>query len=390
MGVDDDPGMGVRAGRSGRAGKQQADQAGRPQQRAVPPTSTAGVAARLCGALLACLACALAMPVADAATFVLPEGGSNMVGQLRVVRVADPRNTLLDIARHYDLGYHEITAANPGVSVWLPGAGTRVVVPTEFILPPKPWTGVVVDVPRRRLYYFPVPRPGQRARVVTFPVGIARAGWPTPLGATRIIAKYKDPSWIVPKDIQQEHQAEGDVDFPSYFPPGPGNPMGMLAMQTGFPGIFIHGTDRPWGVGMQVSHGCVHLYPEDAAYLYPRLPVGTAVRVIDQPVLIGSRDGRLYVSVSSPVGDYPSTQSLATRAVGALASFRARHPQEVPARPPWRQLLAAVAARRIVPVPIGPGAATWDSRVAALTPTRYAWPPYGISANDAAAPPPGR
>ncbi len=235
------------------------------------PKSTAAAA-------LLWLAAALA-PATRAATFALPTDGSNMVGEIRVVTLADPRNTLLDIGRHFDLGYNEITAANPGVSVWMPGAGTRIVVPTEFILPPKPWVGIVVDVPQRRLYYFPTPRPGEPARVITFPVGIARPGWPTPLGSTRIIAKYKDPSWIVPKDILQEHHQEGDARFPSYFPPGPGNPMGMLAMQTGFPAIFIHGTNRPWGVGMEVSHGCVHLYPEDAADLFPRLPVGTPVRV---------------------------------------------------------------------------------------------------------------
>jgi L,D-transpeptidase ErfK/SrfK len=344
------------------------------------PKSTAAAA-------LLWLAAALA-PATRAATFALPTDGSNMVGEIRVVTLADPRNTLLDIGRHFDLGYNEITAANPGVSVWMPAAGTRIVVPTEFILPPKPWVGIVVDVPQRRLYYFPTPRPGEPARVITFPVGIARPGWPTPLGSTRIIAKYKDPSWIVPKDILQEHHQEGDARFPSYFPPGPGNPMGMLAMQTGFPAIFIHGTNRPWGVGMEVSHGCVHLYPEDAADLFPRLPVGTPVRVINQPVLVGSRGGELYVSAAPPVTDYPSQESYLTQAVAALTRFRKDHPGAVPDPVPWKALLAAANAHRIIPVPIGPGATGVEQRIADLAPTAYAVPPYGIDANDAAAPKP--
>ena len=338
----------------------------------------AGVALALGGALA---------PAARAASFALPAGGDNMVGHMRVITLENPGNTLLDIARHYDLGYNEITAANPGVSVWLPGVGTRIVVPTEFILPPKPWVGIVVDIPQRRLYYFPTPRAGRAARVITFPIGIARRGWPTPLGRTRIIAKYRDPSWIVPKDIQQEHRSEGDPQFPSYFPPGPGNPMGMLAMQTGFPEIFIHGTDRPWGIGMRVSHGCMHLYPEDAAYLFPRVPVGTPVRIIDRPVLAGIRGHQLYVSAAPAVSDYPSAQSYGTRAVAALSRLRAHHPGQLPEPLPWQQLLAAAQARRIVPVPIGSGASRVERELAALRPAAYKLAPYGVDANNAATPP---
>ncbi|MDA8382734.1 MAG: L,D-transpeptidase family protein [Betaproteobacteria bacterium] len=338
----------------------------------------------LAAAVLLSLA-ALARP-AGAATFVLPADGGNMVGEIRAITLANPRNTLLDVARRYDLGYNEITAANPRVSVWVPHAGTRIVVPTEFILPPKPWVGIIVDVPQRRLYYFPTPRPGKPPRVITFPVGIARSGWPTPLGRTRIIAKYKNPSWIVPRDIQREHRREGDARFPAYFPPGPDNPMGMLAMQTGFSEIFIHGTNRPWGVGMQVSHGCLHLYPEDAAYLFRRLPIGTPVRIINQPVLVGSRNGHLYVSSAPPVADYPSRENARTQAVLALSRFRKAHPGLVPDPAPWHRLLAAVNAHRIVPVPIGPHAADIERQLAGLMPSAYTDEPYGADANSAAVP----
>ena len=337
-------------------------------------------------ALLACLWLTLASSaLAPAAQFRLPAEGGNVVGHIQRV-TADADNTLLDVARHYDLGFNEITAANPGVSIWLPGAGTRIVVPTQFILPPKPWVGIVVDIPRRRLYYFPRHPANQPGTVITFPVGISRNGWPTPLGKTSIIAKFKDPKWIVPKDIQQEHQQEGQTNYPSYFPPGPDNPMGMLALQTGFPEIYIHGTDRPWGVGMRVSHGCVHLYPENAAYLFPRVPVGTPVRIIDQAVLVGERNHVLYLSVSKPIAGYPGARNtLALQTQEAIARFAGTHAGALPAID-WTAVRSALAARDIMPTPISAGAPTLAQEIAALTPTRYDFAPYGMSAN-AAAPP---
>ncbi|MDA8110566.1 MAG: L,D-transpeptidase family protein [Betaproteobacteria bacterium] len=345
----------------------------------------AAAGARRVARYVALVALALVVAPARGASFALPADGSSIVGRVRVIRLDDARNTLFDIARHYDLGYNEITAANPGMSLWLPGAGARIVVPTEFILPPRPWVGIVVDVPRRRLYYFPPPGSGAPARVVTFPIGIAQPGWPTPLGETRIIAKYKDPSWIVPKNILEEHRKAGEPSFPKYFPPGPDNPMGMLAMETGFPEVFIHGTNHPWGVGMRVSHGCLHLYPEDAAYLFARLKVGTPVRVIDAPVLAGERGGALYLSASPPVADYASAESLLTRAVAAVARYRSRHPAA--GRVSWDRVLAVAQAQRIVPAPVSAGAPGLAARAAALHPEAYAFAPYDADANDAEVPP---
>jgi len=312
------------------------------------------------------------------ATFFVPTDGSNIVGQLQVVS-ADSRNTLLDIARHFDLGYEDITLANPGVSIWLPGEGTRVVVPTEFILPPRPWVGIVVNIPQRRLYYFPRHKAKERATVVTFPIGIARPGWPTPLGSTRIIAKFKDPSWIVPKSIQEEHRMQGEANFPDYFPPGPNNPMGMLALETGFAGIFIHGTNRPWGVGMQVSHGCIHLYPEHAATLFPEVPVGTPVRIINQPVLVGERDHQLYLSVFEPVDGYPGNQgSLLVQAMDALTLH------DAPAD--WKRVEQVVDAKLTIPMPVSVGAPSLYDILVSIKPENYEFEPYGIEANDAMPP----
>ncbi len=320
------------------------------------------------------------------ATFLLPTDGSNMVGQLHVV-ITDSRNTLLDIARHYDLGYEEITVANPGVSTWLPGEGARIVVPTEFILPPLPWQGIVLNIPQRRVYYFPRPEPKKPATVVTFPIGTARPGWPTPLGTTRIIGKYKDPAWFPPKSIQEEHRRQGEFDFPEYFPPGPDNPMGMLAMQTGFDKIFIHSTNRPWGVGLRVSHGCIRLYPEDAASLFEAVPVGTPVRIINLPVMVGARDGLLYLGVSEPVDAYPEDlDSPLLRAVDALVL----HEDQQNNLPDidWKRVREAVHAKRFVPVPVSVGAPSFDEIVTSIEPQHQAFEPYGVESNQGLPPPP--
>lgn len=327
----------------------------------------------------------LASASASGASFPLPVDGATVVGEVRVVRLDDARNTLLDVARHYDLGYDEIVAANPGTSVWVPGAGARIVVPTQFILPPRPWAGVVVNVPRRRLYYFPEPARGEARRVVTFPIGIAQPGWPTPLGRTRIVAKFKDPSWIVPQDILAQHRGQGEPEFPAYFPPGPDNPMGMLAMQTGFPEIFIHGTNRPWGVGMRVSHGCLHLYPEDAAYLFGRLKVGTPVRIVNQPLSVGARGGRLYLSASPPVADYPGGGDFLTQAVLAIVRFEGAHGGHYGAVD-WSRAIRAAQAQRLLPAPLAPPANRIEVALASQPEAPYRFAPYGIDANDAAVP----
>jgi L,D-transpeptidase ErfK/SrfK len=326
-----------------------------------------------------------ALPV-QGASFPWPAPGSNIVGHIQTVTV-NAQNTLLDVARHFDLGYEEITAANPGVSVWLPGAGTTIVIPTEFILPPKPWSGIVINIAQRRLYYFPKPAAHAPRQIITYPIGIARPGWATPLGQTRIIGKFKDPSWIVPKSILEEQLREGEPRFPAYFPPGPRNPMGMLAMETGFAKIFIHGTNRPWGVGLRSSHGCLHLYPEDAADLFPRVTIGTPVRVIDEPYLVGKRDGMLYVSSHEPVGVDPGGQSGATRAVAAVAFYSKHYGEAAPGSGlDWDRLLAIVAARRNTPEPIGVGAPSFKAITSAIKPQLYDYAPYGLDGNDAALP----
>ncbi|MHB8251894.1 MULTISPECIES: L,D-transpeptidase family protein [Acidithiobacillus] len=315
-----------------------------------------------------------------AAEFSLPAPGSNMVGQLQVV-IARHQDTLLDIARHYDIGYNEIRAANPGVDPWLPGAGTRVLVPTQYILPPKPWTGIIINVPERRLFYFP---PGQNV-VYTYPVGIFRPKWPNPLGSTRIIAKVKSPTWTVPKNIQEEHAKVGDP-IPAFFPAGPDNPMGELALETGWSQIFIHGTNKPWGVGMRVSHGCFHVYPENEVQLFKMVKVGTPVTTIDQPYVVGTNgDGQLYLQSFKPVEAYTKGGNAQQRAVDAISHFEKQTGQNWTIN--WQQVIDLVAKPNTIPTGININAPALSTVVARLPAQPYDFAPYGDDANTATPPP---
>ncbi len=248
---------------------------------------------------LCATALALAASALSAQTFNLPPAGENLVGEVRGV-AAHHEDTMLDIGRRNGLGYEEMILANPGVDVWLPGAGTAVVLPTQFILPDAPREGIVLNIPEMRLYYYPKPKKGERAVVITHAVSVGREGWNTPSGVTKVVSKQKDPSWHPPKSIRAEHAAEGDI-LPEVVPPGPANPLGAYAMRLGFGDYLIHGTNNPAGLGMRVTHGCMRLYPEDIESLFAKVPVGTPVRVVNQPIKAGWKAGVLYVEIHPPL-----------------------------------------------------------------------------------------
>lgn len=227
--------------------------------------------------------------------------GSDLVGEVQVIR-ARYEDTFIDIARAYDLGYDELVQANPGVDPWLPGAGTPIILPTQFILPDGERTGIVLNVAIKRIFYFPKAAPGEAPRVITHPVGIGREGWATPIGSTKVVSKVKDPVWTVPASIRKEHAEAGDP-LPARVPAGPDNPLGAYALRLGFPSYLIHGTNKPSGIGMRVSHGCVQLFPEDIESLFRQVVVGTPVRIVNQPQLLGWRDGNLYLEAHPALED---------------------------------------------------------------------------------------
>jgi L,D-transpeptidase ErfK/SrfK len=238
---------------------------------------------------------------AGATVYELPENGSAVFGTDERIK-STYQDTLLDIARRYSLGYEEIIRANPGVDMWLPGEGTDILLPGRRILPPGPHEGVVVNLPEHRLYYFPKPKKGEKPVVITYPVSIGKMDWSTPLGETHVIAKEKHPSWYPPESVRKEHLANGDP-LPKVVPAGPDNPLGDFAMRLAVGGgsYMLHGTNNPMAVGMAITHGCIRMYPEDVAALFPLVPVGTKVWLINDPVKVAYVDGELLLEAHPPV-----------------------------------------------------------------------------------------
>lgn len=234
----------------------------------------------------------------------IPEEGS-VIGQRYTVTVEDPSETLMDIARRHNIGFEEMRMANPGVSMWVPGEGTEIVIPAQYILPAAPREGIVINLSELRLYYYPADKPGI---VETYPVSVGRDGFSTPVGITRTTVKVKDPAWSPPASMRREAAERGEP-APSVVPPGPDNPLGRHAILLGLPSYLIHGTNRPDGVGMRASRGCIRMYPEDIESLYNRVPSNTQVNLIDSPFKAGwAADGTLYVQsfpqLEENVGDF--------------------------------------------------------------------------------------
>lgn len=253
---------------------------------------------------------ALAAP-AWAATYHLPAAGEDVIGGISIVEVREGE-TLIDIAREHGLGYNEIVAANPALDPWVPPVGAEVVLPTRYVLPSAPRRGIIVNIAEMRLYYYPPPAEDGSGVVLTFPIGIGQEGWVTPLGITRIVSKAEDPPWVVPASVRREHEAEGNP-LPAVVPPGPDNPLGRHALRLGWTSYLIHGTNKPFGIGMRVSHGCIRMYAEHVERLYHMVSIDTPVWIIDQPVKLGRSNGELFfeahpaASANGPPADHLST-----------------------------------------------------------------------------------
>lgn len=240
--------------------------------------------------LLTSLFLTLALLLPPAAWGAIHPCPDDLIGGTRS-RSVRPGESLVEIARAYDLGFNEIAAANPGLDPFIPPVGAELLIPTGWVLPERPaGEGIVVNLSEMRLYHFTNGRGGPR--VATFPVGIGSEGSDTPLGNFRVVAKQEDPPWHVPVSIRRERP-----ELPAVVPAGPDNPLGSHALRLSGEDILIHGTNRPWGVGRRVSHGCIRLYPEDIPRLYRRVPVGTGVTIVRQPVKVGVRWGWIYLEV---------------------------------------------------------------------------------------------
>ena len=299
------------------------------------------------------LACAvlfvspLTFSAALAQVFNLPSDGSDVIGEVDYV-YAKYDDTLLDIAREWGVGYEEIVSANPDLDPWLPGAAAKVILPTQYVLPQAPREGIVVNVSEMRLYFYPEAKEGEPRQVITYPISVGRVDWSTPLGLTKVVKKRKDPTWRPPASIRKEHEADGDP-LPEVVPPGPDNPLGKFALNLGIPGYLIHGTNRPAGVGMQVTHGCIRLYPENIESLFESVDVGVKVRLVDQPYKVGWLNDTLYLEVHQALGKDPDKEvSNKTPVVKAIIDAT----QEREANIEWARLASIVSRADGMPATI--------------------------------------
>jgi L,D-transpeptidase ErfK/SrfK len=305
---------------------------------------------RLLGRAALAFGMVMAPVVAQAEIYLLPPPGEDVIGGLRVVPAGDDE-TLVDLARRYNYGYEEIRAANPSVDSWMLRTDTTVTLPGFRVLPMAPREGIVINVAEMRLYYYPKPKPGQQATVETFPVSIGRGDWRTPVVTTKISGKVKDPSWTPPKSIRAEHAADGDP-LPAFVAAGPDNPLGRFALRMTLPSYLIHGTNKQYGIGMQVTHGCMRLYPQDIERLYHEVPVGTTVRIVHQPYKAGWHQGQLYLEAHAPLDGIPVEKLRdKTPMIEALTSATkavADYPID------WAQVSVLDVERSGVPAPVGP------------------------------------
>jgi len=237
----------------------------------------------------------------DTHRFEIDAAHDDVIGQLQVT-IASKEDTLPDIARRFNLGYEEIVRANPGVDPWLPGEGREIVLPTQFVLPNAQRTGLVINIAAMRIFYFPPAKPGEKQVVYTHPIGIGKVGWSTPEGKTKVVSKQKNPTWTPPASVRAEHKENGEI-LPKVVPAGPDNPLGAYKFTLGWPGYLIHGTNKPYGVGLRSSHGCIRLYPEDVEKLFGMVGPGTVVQVVNQPFVFGWHEEQLYLQAFDVLED---------------------------------------------------------------------------------------
>jgi len=278
--------------------------------------------------------------------FVLQSPQQDVIGQVET-RKARYEDTFADLGSSLGYGYLEMIAANPAIDPWLPGEGTEITLPGEHVLPIAEREGVVINLPEFRMYYF---HKGGEV-VSSYPVGIGREGWSSPLGQTSILRKQAKPSWYPPKSILEEHAANGDP-LPSVVPPGPDNPMGPFKMNLAMSGYVIHGTNKNFGIGTRVSHGCFRMRNEDITELFPQVPVGSTVTIVNQPYKLGVINGELYLEVHTPLDEQGMPSTLDKQ--GAIQALLAEQSEKVRGfKLNWEAIRDLVYAESGIPGVIG-------------------------------------
>ena len=270
------------------------------------------------------------------------EKGEGVIGRLAVIRLENG-DSLPDIARHYSLGINSVSSANPGVDVWVPEAGEHVLLPLSFILPDTPRKGIVINLAAMRLFSFK--RDVNQLAVSTYPVGVGTPERPTPIGRMVIMRKKFRPTWYVPASIAEDHRKKGDP-LPDKIPPGPLNPLGEHALYLNKSSYLVHGTNKPASIGLRTTSGCIRLYPEDIKRLFESTPVTTPVRIVNQPFLIGQRDGVVYMEAHTPPAASGNAELKKAYAKLKKIEKRSGHAFD------WNKVKEIVSEVRGIPVPV--------------------------------------
>ncbi len=280
-----------------------------------------------------------------AAQWPMPAEGSDLVGKVQIYQ-ASFEDTFADIGQSKHLGYLEMVAANPFVDAWLPGEGNEIVLPTRYILPDVERTGIVMNLAEYRLYFY-----DKGGVLHTYPIGIGREGWSSPISSTSVVMKTPNPGWTPPKSILREHEEAGDP-LPPYVPPGPDNPLGPYKMTLGLPGYLIHGSNKKFGIGMRVSHGCFRMLNPNVLELADMVPVGTKVRIINEPYKLGWEGDTLYLEAHTPLDDH-GEPSVVDKHQLVLELIHSRQDVQEHARIDWNLVREVVQAESGIPEVIG-------------------------------------
>jgi L,D-transpeptidase ErfK/SrfK len=266
----------------------------------------------------------------------------DVIGRLAVIRL-EKKDTLPDIARHFSLGINTVSAANPGIDIWAPEAGERILLPLSFILPDTLRKGIVINLAAMRLFYFK--GNGKLFAVSTYPVGVGTTERPTPMGRMYVERKKFRPTWYVPASIAEDHRKKGDP-LPAKVPPGPLNPLGEYALYLSKSGYLVHGTNKPASIGIRATNGCIRLYPEDIKRLFEKTPLKTPVKIVNQPYLVGQLDGIVYLEVHTPFEESGTTAL--KKAYAKLRNIEKNSGHALD----WKKIKEVVAEARGIPVPI--------------------------------------
>jgi len=266
----------------------------------------------------------------------------DVIGRLTFIRL-EKEDTLPDIARHFSLGINTVSAANPGIDIWVPEDGERILLPLSFILPDAERKGIVINLAAMRLFYFREDR--KQLAVSTYPIGVGTTERPTPMGQMYIVLKMFRPTWHVPASIAEDHRKKGDP-LPAKVPPGPLNPLGEHALYLSKSGYLVHGTNKPTSIGLRATNGCIRLYPEDIQRLFESTSVKTPVNIVNQPYLVGQRDGIVYIEVHTPFEESGTTEL--EKAYAKLRNIEKKSGHALD----WKKIKEVVAEARGIPVPI--------------------------------------